>query len=131
MAANEGAGEGNAVYLYANADASAGDVNVDDDGEPDHPAEVAGNGDDSDGDLDEVNPITVANVRLNSNTGNYEYTVGFVAEGSYTIAFTCQSLTDEPGTDEATLFVQPTNVSVNASLTTTQNFSAQPVAASQ
>lgn len=108
--------EGNTVYLYAGADANVGDVNVDINGEGDHSV------DDTDGISPESNPLTTAEVKQNLDTGEYEYLIGFVAEGEYTVAFTCQSLTDEPETDEAIQFVGASNITVTANETTEHNF---------
>lgn len=110
------ADEGNTVYLYAGADADVGDVNVDVNGEGDHDS------DNTDGIAPESNPLTTAEVKQNLETGEYEYLIGFVAEGEYTVAFTCQSLGDEPETDEAIEFVGATNITVTAGDTTEHNF---------
>lgn len=118
--------DGNDVYLYTGLDADVGDANVDETGAPDHPAEVDVGGDDADGDVDEVNPLTTAEVTLNGDTGVYEYEIGFVATGDYTIAFTCQSLGDLPDTDEAIEFVQPQNVTVQAGQESVVDFTAPP-----
>jgi len=37
-------------------------------------------------------PLTSATVALDTNTGNYTYTVGFLAPGSYTLAVTCAAM---------------------------------------
>lgn len=119
------ADEGNDVYLYTGSGASPGDVNLDANGDPDHPADVGGSGgDDSDGNTDEVNPLTTAEVTQNPDTGAYEYNIGFVAAGDYTIAFTCQSLDDEVQTDEAIEFVQPQDVTVEADQDSQVDFTA-------
>lgn len=110
------ADEGNAVYLYSGHDAAVGDVNVDMDGASDHDS------DDSDGDINEVNPLTTADVRQNSDTGAYEYHIGFVATGDYTVAFTCQSLDDMAESDEAIVFAATANISVAAGAVTVQDF---------
>lgn len=112
--------EGNVVYLYEGSDAVIGDVNVDENGDGDHAT------DDTDGDTAEVNPLTTATVTMNNSTGEFEYTIGFVADGDYTIAFTCQAVNDAPDTDEAIEFVQPQNVTVTANQTSTVNFTAMP-----
>lgn len=67
---------GNVVYLFSTQDVV--------------PQDVQGN----DGD-----PIASANVEFNSATGEYEYTIGFVAVGNYTLAFTCDALLDNPEED--------------------------------
>ncbi len=107
--------EGNAVYLYA------GDVIPNDTSVP------APQGDEDNGIESEpaTQPLTVANVKQNLNTAEYEYTIGFVAAGDYTIAFTCQSLADDPDNDDDIAFVQPTAISVVADQVTTQNFVAE------
>lgn len=114
----EGCGDaqvGNQVYLYEGADAVAGDVNVtestgteDDPPEPDH-ADT-----DTDGNSDEVNPITTATVSEQDDDGMLDFTIGFVAEGEYTIAFTCMANEDMPETDEAIVFDPVANVTVTA-----------------
>ncbi|MES1943811.1 putative lipoprotein [Salinisphaera sp. PC39] len=106
---------GNAVYLYEGFDQTPGDVNVtastgneQDDPQPDHDT------DDSDGDTTEVNPVTTATVSQQDEDTMLEYTIGFVAEGDYTIAFTCEADRDMSETDEDMIFEQPTNVTVDA-----------------
>lgn len=115
----EGCGDaqiGNQVYLYESADAVAGDVNVtessgmeDDPPEPDHAT------DDTDDNTEEVNPITTATVsEQDDGDGMLDFTIGFVAEGEYTIAFTCMANDDMPETDEAIVFDPVANVTVTA-----------------
>jgi hypothetical protein len=41
-------------------------------------------------------PLTSAQVSLNNGSGEWEYTVGFVAPGEYTVAFTCEAHLDDP-----------------------------------
>ncbi len=67
-------------------------------------------------------PLTSATLNLNSTTGNYDYTVGFLAAGGYTLAVTCAANdTTSPGA--ATLaFSAPANATVMASAATTVNF---------
>ena len=114
---SDGACDGNSVYLYSGHDADVGDVNVDIDGAPDHDS------DNTDGNTPEVNPITTADVTQNQS-GGYEYHIGFVAEGNYTVAFTCQSASDMPDTDEDLGFAPIANVVVEADMVTTYNFTA-------
>ena len=64
-------GEGNDVYVYAGAGITPDDI---------------------DG-LD-PEPITTARVTLDDTTGNYGYSVSFLAPGPYTVAFTCQAADD-------------------------------------
>ena len=112
------ADEGVTVYLYNDGSEPLGDVNVNENGEGDHAT------DDTDGVVGEVNPITTAGVRQNTNSGVYEYTLGFVQAGNYRVALSCQSLSDMPDTDEALGFLQQANVTVIASQTAVLNFVA-------
>ena len=82
--------------------------------------------DDTDGVTPESNPLTLANVKFDSNTAEYRYQIGFVAAGDYTIAFTCQSLDDLPESDENIAFVGASNIQVSANSTTEHDFAASP-----
>lgn len=93
--------QGNAVYLYTGRDAQTGDVFVDDQGAA----------------IDSDNPVTTATVNYNSGNDAYEYQIGFVPEGDYTLAFTCQALDDMPDTDDNLTFSAQRNVSVTAEQT--------------
>mgnify|MGYP000215171343 CR=1 FL=1 len=112
------ADEGVTVYLYRDGSEPLGDINVDEVGEGDHPV------DDADGFVDEINPIATAAVKQNQNTGVYEYTLGFIPDGSYRVALTCQSLNDMPDTDEGLAFLQQARVSIVAGQTAMLNFVA-------
>ena len=90
--------EGNAVYLYTGQDAATGDVFVDDQGAP----------------VGSDNPVTTATVNYNPDSDAYEYQIGFVPEGDYTLAFTCQALDDMPDTDDDLIFSAQRNVDVIA-----------------
>ncbi len=70
-------------------------------------------------------PLTSATLKLNNTTGNYDYTVGFLAPGGYTLAVTCAANdTTSPGA--ATLaFSAPATATVMANATTTVNFPVQ------
>lgn len=126
MAGNCGdANMGNAVYLYEGADAEPGDVNLTatngeggDDPQPDHDS------DDSDGNTTEVNPVTAAEVSQQDEDSMLEYTIGFVAAGDYTVAFTCEAENDTSENDEAIVFEQPQTVSVEAEQESQVNFTA-------
>ena len=75
-------------------------------------------------DLDgkQADPSDSSLVKLNSSSGNYEYELGFLKAGSYTLAFTCQANLDNPESDDTTVvFSGTTNVTVTAA-TTTYNF---------
>jgi hypothetical protein len=101
---------GNEVYVFANPD------------------EI----DDIDGDGD---PYATAPVRYNADTTEYEYTVGYVEEGLYTVAFTCQGTDDvipdeenpppqgqpDPA-DNDILFTTGVSVTVSAEETAIVNF---------
>jgi len=102
--------EGNAVYLYRGADAVAGDVYVDDMG-----AEIGGD-----------NPLAVANVKQNQGSGFYEYSFGFIPEGAYTVAFTCNALDDMPDADDDLAFAQSANIEVDAGDNAEYDFEAAP-----
>jgi hypothetical protein len=89
---------GNAVYLYAGHGAT-----VDDTGSANE-------------------PLTSAPVVLDEDSGEYRYEIGFVAEGPYTIAFTCQAVDDLPGQDDDVDFVGEADVDVTAGVETEHNF---------
>ena len=67
---------GNAVYLFAGANATVNDI------------------DDTDTD-----PVVTADVRQDRD-GNYVYSIYYLASGEYTAAFTCTALNDDPETDD-------------------------------
>ena len=85
---------GNAVYLYEG-------YNV----EPD--------------DIDDQDPEPVAStlVKLNSTTGNYEYSFGFVPFGKYTIVMTCTSDLDDPDADDDLDFSTTKNINITSNTT--------------
>jgi hypothetical protein len=95
-------GNGNAVYVYSGFDAVPGDVFVDDNGQPQARNDNA------------AHPLTHANVRFNAESSAWEYTVGFVAAGEYTVAFTCHALADAPGTEDDIVFAAQRNATVVA-----------------
>jgi len=52
-------------------------------------------------------PLTSAAVSYNNGSGLWDYTVGFVAPGMYTVAFTCQAADDSPDKgDDGIVFVE-------------------------
>jgi len=83
---------GNAVYIFSGADAEVDDI---------------------DGNLPE--PVTTALLSLNVGTGEYDYEIGFLPEGNYTVAYTCMADQDDPKADDAIIFSQVTNVTVSSS----------------
>jgi hypothetical protein len=104
-------GEGNEVYVFAGAGVTPDDV---DGVDPD--------------------PVTTARVRLNDASGNYEYSLPFMAPGPYTVAFTCQAGDDispdptvlpppDPAADNAIEFTPGIDVTVVPDQTETVNFS--------
>ena len=95
-------GAGNAVYVYDGANATPGDVYVDDDGQERERTDGA------------EHPETVANVAQDPDTGAWEYTVGFLPAGDYTVAFTCQALLDDPDTEDEIAFAPVYSVSVDS-----------------
>ncbi|MDH4023649.1 MAG: hypothetical protein OEV14_11040, partial [Gammaproteobacteria bacterium] len=104
-------GEGNEVYVFAGTGVTPDDV---DDVDPE--------------------PVTTARVMLNQDSGNYEYSLPFMAPGPYTVAFTCQAGDDfspdptvqpppDPAADNAIEFTAGADVTVVADQTRTVNFS--------
>lgn len=70
-------GAGNLVYVFQGHDAQVDDI----------------------GGVNE--PLTTAPVRIDEGqAGAYAYTIPFLDPGRYTVAFTCQGLSDDPTTDE-------------------------------
>ena len=86
---------GNAVYVFNGADAEVDDI---------------------DNQLPE--PVTTALLTLNVATGEYDYDIGFLPEGAYTVAFTCMADQDDPEVDDAIVFSQVSNVTVTSPETT-------------
>ena len=87
-----------AVYVFTGADATVQDVQ--------------GN----DGD-----PLVSALVALQQDS-NYGYEVGFLETGDYTVAYTCQAVSDDPETADEITFVGTSNVSITAGNQTTLDF---------
>ncbi|MDE2233918.1 MAG: DUF4382 domain-containing protein [Gammaproteobacteria bacterium] len=65
-------------------------------------------------------PLTSASVSLDNNTGNYVYTVGFLAPGTYDLAVTCAAY-DIAGSNNLPVFSTQT-ATVTAGSTTIINF---------
>ena len=59
--------------------------------------------------------ITSARVELNTTTGDYEYVVGFIPGGDYTVAFTCAADQDDPKSNDNIVFVYTENTTVTVS----------------
>ncbi len=68
------------------------------------------------------NPVTSAIPVLNTNTGSFDYTIGFVLEGNYTASFSCDGELDDPATDDAMTFVGTQDVSVTPGESATVDF---------
>ena len=65
-------------------------------------------------DMDSALYVTSANVQYNADSGNYEYEVGFVEAGDYTIALTCQTDFDRAGVNDNLVYVVSEEVTVNS-----------------
>lgn len=94
----EGCSETSGVYLFAGYDAETDDI-----------------------DANEPEPITTTTVEMNTD-GFYEYEIGFVQAGDYTLAFTCEAANDNPETDDAITFSTTQNVTVTVNETATVDF---------
>jgi hypothetical protein len=91
---------GNAVYVFEGADVI--------------PADIAGT--DSD-------PLATAIVALDDQAaGAYAYSVPYLSPGTYTVAFTCQGLAENPEAPDGLVFVQPQNATVTDRQTTQVDF---------
>lgn len=88
------------VYVYEGHDAPTGSVGSDEE------------------------PLTSTLVDMNDVTGEFHYEVGFVPEGDYTAAFTCEADEDEPEQASDISFLQSLNTSVTANEQTELDFSA-------
>jgi hypothetical protein len=71
-------------------------------------------------------PLTTARVELDAGSGSYGYTAGFLSEGAYTLAYTCDAAADDPAADDTLVFSAPQSASVTAGQTTTVNFAPAP-----
>ncbi|MDX1454468.1 MAG: DUF4382 domain-containing protein [Gammaproteobacteria bacterium] len=88
-----------AVYLFAGADVTPDDE-----------------------DANEPNPLTSAMPALNTESGGYDYEIGFVPAGEHTITFTCEADADQADSDDSITFSDTQNVTVVAEETTTVDF---------
>ncbi|NVJ65778.1 MAG: DUF4382 domain-containing protein [Gammaproteobacteria bacterium] len=94
----EGCSETTAVYLFAGYDSAVDDM---DGVEPD--------------------PITTDIVEVNADS-LYEYEIGYVEAGDYTLALTCQAANDDPAVDDVIEFINQQNVTVEANQTVEVDF---------
>lgn len=67
-------------------------------------------------------PVSSAMPELNASTGDYDYTVGFLSEGGYTVSFTCNADDDNPEADDTLAFEHTQDATVVADETTTVDF---------
>lgn len=88
------------VYVYAGAGAT--------------PTDIQGT---------ESDPIATALVH--NVDGTYSYEVGFLADGEYTVAYTCNAGIDDPATAEAVSFTGTESTVVVANMATSVDFSVQ------
>ena len=102
--ADMNSGAGNVVYLYEGANREPGDVYLDENGEP----------------LLPDSPLATANVR--QDDGTWQFVIGFVSAGEYTVAFSCQGLDDDPQEEDEILFADTRNVTVEADQETNVSF---------
>jgi hypothetical protein len=73
-------------------------------------------------DFDEAAPEPVATTAVKQNqTGDYVYET-LLSPGTYTVAFTCQAMSDMPDTSEDIVFVAPTNATIVDGQTLTVSF---------
>lgn len=86
-----------AVYVYTGADVT--------------PVDMQGNEDDP-----------IASALVNLLDGEYRYEVGFLLEGDYTIAYTCEAVNDDPATADEITFEESVTVPVMAGLPTAYDF---------
>ena len=67
-------------------------------------------------------PVSSAIPELNASTGNYDYAIGFLSEGPYTVTFTCDADEDDPATSQDLAYTATQDAAVVAGETTTVNF---------
>lgn len=67
----------------------------------------------------------IATALVHNVEGVYEYEVGFLAAGEYTVAYTCNAGIDDPATAEAVSFTSTTSTVVVTDLPTLVDFSLQ------
>lgn len=92
-----------AVYVYSGA------------GTP--PDDVGGAG---------AQPIASSGIVFDPDTGAASYTVGYLAGGAYTVAFTCQAAADLPDADDAIAFAPVLDATIVAGQVTTRDLAPSP-----
>jgi hypothetical protein len=70
-------------------------------------------------DMDGIDPDPVSSSRL---TDVYSYGIGFLEQGDYTLAVTCEAIDDKVDSDDSINFIASKNVSVIAGQIITENF---------
>lgn len=70
-------------------------------------------------DIDGIDPDPISTSLLSNS---FEYAVGFLNEGSYTVAFTCQASDDDTENNDTISFIGTDTVMVTAGTTTIYNF---------
>lgn len=93
-------GEGAAIYVFSAAGTTPDDV-----------------------DGTEPEPLTSSLLTpKQDDSGDFSYEVGFLLEGAYTVALTCQAGDDDPEADDAIAFDPVADVAITADTVTTQDF---------
>ena len=88
-----------AAYVYAGANVSPVDINP----------------------TSTVQPVANATVKLDNESGNYVYSAGFLAPGSYTVALVCAA-GDNPAAVDTLTFSTPKNAMVTSDFATAVDF---------
>lgn len=92
---------GNAVYVYAGAGVTPGDI-----------ADAT------------ADPLTTATVSQD-DAGAYTYEVNFLSAGEYTAAFTCQANDDDAESDDDIAFSEPQSFTIDDGVTTVVDFQSE------
>ncbi|KPV41752.1 hypothetical protein AN478_01425 [Thiohalorhabdus denitrificans] len=70
----------------------------------------------------EPDPVTSAMAVQEEDTGDYRYEAGYLAAGTYTVAFTCNARDDDPEADDDTDLLDPADVEITEGETATHDF---------
>lgn len=70
-------------------------------------------------------PFVTARVVQSETTGAYEYRIGFMPVGAYTVSLTCDADLDDVETNDTIEFVKSANATVTVGQTTTASFDQQ------
>lgn len=71
-------------------------------------------------------PLVTGRVLQNATSGAYEYRIGFMPVGAYTVALTCESDLDDPETNDTITFVRTQGATIAVGTTTTSSFEQTP-----